>query len=140
MLADRLRSLRNRPDKSSARPQDQAPEPLGLSSDQLALLQSLRQTPAWQHYQRALDRLYEQNAKALFGPALDHNQYLYQSGAVHALEQVIGLIDNVTRIFEEYERVRTARTAGQPVATHDLTFFGSSLWDAHRKRQPYTTG
>lgn len=129
-------SIRSRLTRSKRKPQSDSPAyPLGMSSDQLAHLRSLAQTPAFQRYQDSLAALYETQAAPMFS-GLPHDAYLFQSGVCYALEQAHRLIETVdqhAREIDEHRRSAAAdrqRTDQQRVNAH----FGSP-WFAEWERR-----
>ena len=112
--------------------------PLGLSSDNLAQLRSLSQTPQYRVFEEAIARLHELNAKPLFS-TLNHDQFLFQAGVCNALEKVYKLletIDTQSREIDEHFRRTTESgelaAAGQRIAG-DLALYGSAFWDAYQR-------
>ena len=71
----------------------QPKEVLSLNREQAKAVMDLVQSPAWKHYSRALEEMAHRQGRVLLQGGLDYEQYLFQTGALRALKEVLRLPD-----------------------------------------------
>ena len=124
-----------RPDPQ--RPKPSPDTPLGLSRDQLDAIAELTDSLGYEHYLKAVERLYENQVSALLRP-LAHDAYLFQCGVCYALEQVASLPQDLTLKLREHDAQHTAKSLdADPGAA---VFANTPFWDAYRARGPRQYG
>ena len=111
------------------RPKPSPETPLGLSRDQLGAITELTESLAYEHYLKALERLYENQVSALLRP-LAHDAYLFQCGVCYALEQVASLPQDLLLKLREHDARHTAKS---PDADPSAVFANTPFWDAYQR-------
>ena len=140
MISETLKRFFQSRTKPPSKPASPPAYPLGLSAQQLQALEALTADLRWPHYSAALDRLFEQQAGALFRP-LAHDGYLFQCGVAYALQRVIDLPTELSTYAREYARhtadaKRHADSRTPAASAGERTFAGTLWWDAYRNGNP----
>jgi hypothetical protein len=119
--------------------------PLGLSQGAVEQLRHLESTPAWRHYQAALQAAFEIEATRLHS-GLAHDEYLKCCGITHGLRAAYTLVPNILDYVEARERkqddiARNARERTESAAAFtDLAFAGGPWWRHAQRPDPTANG
>ncbi len=105
--------------------------PLGLTESDIDSLAALRTSPHWKHYVAVLDRLGEQQA-AVLASGLDHDKYLFVSGALTALRRVYTIADDLIAAAATLKEHEHARDRTASAARHADTFVNTPWYDSWR--------
>lgn len=107
--------------------------PLGLTEQEVESIQFLRESAHWKHFATVLERLGEQQAAEL-SSGLDHDKYLFASGAFTALRRVSTLADDLIAAaahLKEHTNARERKSA-ERTARHAASFVNTPWFDSWR--------
>ena len=107
--------------------------PLGLTTADIDAVAALRSSPHWPRYVAIIERLGEQQALTL-ASGLEHDKYLFASGALTALRRVYVLADELLAAAQSLEDRKHDRTERNATADrkHAAGFVNTPWYDSWR--------
>lgn len=107
--------------------------PFGIEQHEIDAIDALRSSPHWPHYLAMLERLGEQQASTL-ASGVDHDKYLFASGALTALRRVYTLADDLIAAANNLKEQQHARDRKLDAADrrHADTFVNTPWYDSWR--------
>lgn len=104
------------------------PGPLGLNPDQVRLVRSLPDNPAWRAWEAAVDQVFRADMERLF-QGLPHDDYLLVMGRVQAIRQLASLPALLDAHGRAQQEARTRHDRSDP-SVRPAAFYGTG-WFNH---------